>query len=181
MKKNMAVHGLAIVLMTMLIGACVGPGSLTRIPVNMPSGEKATIVAHNQVAPDWMLDRDKLALNYIVKSDVSEKQLAAVAATEKACRIYTKTVRPNNLVAVLSSGILYGAAGFIGVGLGSQAFIGANSLAYGAYGAAAGFTGGVANGLITLGGQTYTFENCGSQVLGLFPGYDVRVLQKSPY
>jgi hypothetical protein len=180
MKKNSVVCGLAILLMAVFAVGCVGPGALTKIPVNM-SGGKATIFAHNQVAPDWMLSRDKLALNYIVKGEVSAKQLADVAEAETACRIFTKRTRPNNLVAVLSSGILYGAAGFIGVGIGSQAFIGVNSLAYGAYGAAAGFTGGVANGLITLGGQTYTFENCGSQILGLFPGSDVRVLQKSPY
>jgi hypothetical protein len=174
MKRNMA--GLAILLVAILTGACAGPGMRKDIPINMPRGEKATIVAHNQIAPDWMLDKDKLALNYIVKGEVTNEQLAAVAEAERACRIYTGTTRPNKLVAVLSSGILYGTAGFIGVGLGSQAFKGVNSLAYGAYGGVAGFTGGIANGIVNMGGQTYSFENCGREVLNIFNDYKVRVL-----
>ena len=167
----------------MAVVGCAGPGKRVEIPVNMPGpdGGKATIVAHNQQAPDWMLSQKKLALNYIVKGDVSAEQLSAVAEAECACKIYTKTVRPNNLVAVMSSGVLYAAAGFAGVGLGSQAFAGAKFLEYGVYGAAATGVAGLANGVITMGGQTYTFENCGREVLGLFPGYEVRVLNKSPY
>lgn len=180
MKKNVW-YGLAILLVALLVG-CAGPGALTKIPLTMPNGEKATMVAHNQVWPDWMLDRDTLALNYIVRGDVSEKQLAAVARVEDACRIYTGVVRPNNLVAVLSQGTIYGLAGAAGVGLGAiWGFPGAIFDQYAKYGGTAGGLAGTANGVITLGGQTYTFENCGSQVLGLFPSYDVRVIQKSPY
>lgn len=151
------------------------------IPLTMPGGETATIVAHNQRVPDWMLRRKNLVLNFIVKGNVSQEQLAAVAETERACRIYTKVVRPNDLVAVLSSGVLYAAAGFGGVGAGSQMFSGASFIEYGGYGAAADGVAGLANGVISLGGKTYTFENCGREVLALFPGYGVHVIQKSPY
>lgn len=174
--------GFAILLMAMIAFGCAGPGTLTKIPVDMPKGEKATIIAHNQQVPDWMLAKDKLALNYIINGkEASDEQLKAVAATEKSCRIYTDTVRPNDLVAVGLETALYFAVGFTGIGLGSQAFIGANSLAYGAYGGAATGLAGTANGIVKLGGKTYTFENCGQTILGMFPGYEVRVLQKSPY
>ena len=78
--------GFVIVLVAMLAGC--GAGELVKIPVSMPDGEKATIMAHNQRAPDWMLAQNSLALNYVVKGvDVLPKQLAAVAETERACRI----------------------------------------------------------------------------------------------
>ena len=172
---------LAAILVSLTLGACASVGPARGISVTMPDGEKATIVAHNQSVPDWMLNRNKLALNYIVKGNVGDEQLAAVAATEKACRIYTKTVRPSNLVAVMSSGVLYAAAGYIGVGVGSKAFVGTVPHQYARYGAWATGIAGTANGIITLGGQTYTFENCGREILGLFPGYKVQVIQKSPY
>ncbi len=164
-----------------LLAACAGPGDVVRIPVTMPGGEKATIVAHNQQAPDWLLDRDHLAMNYIVKGEVSDKQLTAVAEAERACRIYTKTARPHNLVAVLSNGALYFAAGYAGMGWASHAFRGVDSNQYALYGGRATGTAGIANGIITLGGQTYTFENCGREIMDLFPVYTVRVLNKSPY
>ncbi len=173
---------LAVLAAVLILTACAGPGRRMTIPLTMPQGEVATIVAHNQTVPDWMLDRDKLALNYIVKGDVSAKQLAAASEAERACRIYTGTVRPNNLVTVFSQGVLYGLAGYLGVGLGAKlAFSGAQFTDYGTYGGVAGAFGGSVNGVVTSGGQTYTFENCGREVLMLFPGYDVRVLHKSPY
>lgn len=165
----------------MLAAGCAGPGGVTRIPVSMPGGQKATIVAHNQSVPDWLMSRDKLALNYIVKGDVSDKQLAAIAEAEKVCRIYTQTVRPHDLVAVLSHGVLYAAAGYVGVGLGAKALAGVEYTDYAKYGAYATGFAGAANGIVTRGGQTYTFENCGREILYLFPGNDVKVLQKSPY
>ena len=167
-------------LIVAVLAGC-GAGTMVKIPVTMPGGETATIVAHNQIAPDWMLRRGALALNYVVKGDVSQKQLAAVAAVEGSCRVYTGTVRPNTLVAVFSQGILYGAAGYVGLGLGSMVFPGTIAREYALYGASATGVAGLANGLVSTAGETYTFENCGSQVMALFPGYDVRVLQKSPY
>jgi hypothetical protein len=167
--------------MSTLLGACAGPGKVMKISVTMPEAEKATIVAHDQKALDWMLDEDQLALNYMVKGDVTDKQLAAVAEAERACRIYTKTVRPNNLVAVVSGATVYALANGVGIGLGAKAFAGAKYRDYQRYGAAAGAFGGAANGIIALGGQTYTFENCGQEIFSLFPGYKVRIVQKSPY
>ncbi len=161
--------------------ACIGPGPREEVRLKMPDGETATIFAHNQQVPDWMLDREKMAINFVLKGSVSKKQLAAVAETERACRLYTGVVRPNNLVAVLSSGVLYAAAGALGGGLGSMAITGAVASEYAQYSASALGSAGLANGIITLGGQTYTFENCSREVLGLFPNYKVRVLQKSPY
>jgi hypothetical protein len=163
------------------IAGCAGPGELKSISVTMPGGERATIIAHNQQVPDWMLSREKLAFNYVVKGDVSERKLAAVGEAERACRVYTESVRPHNLVAVLSQGVLYAAAGYVGVGIGAHAFTGANATQYAKYGAAATGFAGAANGMVTMGGQTYTFENCGREVLALFPNYEVRVLNKSPY
>lgn len=174
-------HGLVILAAAFMLGACASPGGIRKIPLQMPDGERATIVAHNQSVPDWMLARDKLALNFIVKGDVSRQQLAAVAAAEKACRLYTGTVRPNDVVSVLSSAALYGVAGYIGGGVGSQAFPGAVFSQYARYTGYATGLGGLANGIVSLGGQTYTFENCGREVFGLFPEYEVRVLMKSPY
>ncbi len=167
--------------LALALNACFGPGEMKKIAVVMPDKGQATIIAHNQQVPDWLLARDKLAVNFAVRGDVSEKQLAAVAESERACRIYTKTVRPNNLVAVLADGVLYGTAGFLGVGLGAMAIPGAIFRQYALYGASALGTAGVANGVFELGGQTYTFDNCASTVMSLFPEYKVRVLQKSPY
>lgn len=172
---------LVILASSLLLGACASVGPATKIPISMPNGEKATIVAHSQSVPDWMLARDGLKLNFVTKGDLSSKQLAAIAETERACRIYTGTVRPNNLVAVLSNGIIYTLAGYIGVGMGAKAFTGANHRQYAKYGAWASGAAGLANGVVSLGGQTYTFEACGREVLSLFPEYDVRVLLKSPY
>ncbi len=175
--KNKVLYLLAVGA-SLLLGACAGPGAVSKIPLTMPDGEKATIIAHDQQVPEWMMATDKLALNYIVKGEVSEKQLRAVAEAERSCRIYTNTVRPSNLVAVVSSGVLYATTGFIGLGLAANAFPAAKPREYAKYGAAAGALGGVGNGIVNLGGKTYTFENCGTEIFIVFPAYQVRVLRK---
>ena len=180
MKSKILQYGLAVLAM-LVSAACATVGQAVKIPLTMPGGEKATIVAHPQSTPDWMLAQDGLKVNFLVKGEVSAKQFAAVAEAERACRVYAGTVRPSNLVAVLSSGVLYAVAGFIGVGIGAKAFSYVAASQYAEYGAWASGLGGTANGIVTLGGQTYTFENCGRGVMGLFPGYEVKVLQKSPY
>ena len=180
MKKMLV--GLALVASTGFLTGCASVGEQVRIPVTMPNGERATIVAHNQSVPDWMLSRDSLRLNYIVPGEVTKEQIAAVAEAERACRLYTDTVRPSNLVAVLANGILYGLAGGLGVGIGSQAFNFARFNEYFQYGGTASGFGGAANGIISLGGQTYTFEDCGGNVLSTMRGYkEIRTLRKSPY
>lgn len=178
MKTNTKI---AVLAMTVLLAACAGPGPRVNISVAMPDGEKATIVAHQQAVPDWMLDRSKLALNYIVKGNVSEKQLAAVAEAERACRIYTDTVRPHELVAVVANGIVYGLVTAPFGGLASYALPGASARQYTEYVGIVSAGGGTASGIVQSGGKTYTFENCGRDLFGIFPGYEVRVLNKSPY
>ena len=168
-------------LATFTIIGCAGPGTLTRIPVQMPNGEKVTVMAHNQKVPDWMLSKNKLAFNFMVKGEVTDTQLAAVKSTERAGRIYVKRVRPNDWVSVISNGFIYAAAGYVGVGLGSMAFPGSIPHQYAVYGAAATGLSGLVNGLIMRGGQTYTFEEFGRATFGFFPGYGITVLMKSPY
>ncbi|GEM_PF-3048653 len=180
MKSTILHYGLAV--LAILLGACVGPGERREIPISMPNGEKFTLVAHNQTVPDWMLDRNKLALNYIMKGNTRDKNLsAAIAEAERGCRLFTNTARPSNLVAVISNGIIYAVAGYVGIGIGSRAFTGAVQHQYATYGAWASGTAGLANGTVTLGGQTYTFENCAREIFDRLPSYEVRVLQKSPY
>ena len=168
-------------LVLLLVMGCAGAGTRVEAPITYPRGEKLTVVAHNQIAPDWFLSKDKLAINYIVSGSVTPEQLDAVAKTEDACRIYTKTVRPHDLVIVLSSGVLYGLAGYVGVGFGSQAFPGADFGEYAKYGGAASGASGLANGVISLGGKTYTFENCSHTALSKVSQYGISVIQKSPY
>jgi hypothetical protein len=178
--KNVLCKIATLAIMVLLV-ACATQGERKDIVATYPNGEKLTIVAHEQWSPDWLLDGSKLKLNYLVKGDVSEKQLNAVAVTEKACRLYTSTVRPSNLVVVLSNGVIYALAGGIGLKIGSAAFPGVDTNRYFKYGAAASGAAGAANGTISLGGQTYTFENCSKEALDAVSQYGVRVLEKSPF
>ncbi|MCX6787074.1 MAG: hypothetical protein NTY93_00930 [Candidatus Kaiserbacteria bacterium] len=147
----------------------------------MPDGQKMTRVTHGQVVPSWMLATGKLTLNYEVKGEVTDTQRAAVATVEKAGRKYVRETR-NDFISVLSSTILYGIAGYAGGYLGSKAFHGADPQEYGAYAAAATGLAGLANGLVSLGGKTYSFEVFGMQTLdGMFPAYGIKILIKNPY
>lgn len=176
-----AIRNVAVLAIATLLSACATQGDPQKIKATLPDGEVLTIVAHPQSVPDWMLDGSTLKANFMVKGDVTPRQLAAVAEIEKMCRIYTGTVRPSNLVAAVSSGVLYGIAGFIGVGLGSQAFAGAVFSEYARYGGAASGFAGAANGVISSAGQTYTFENCTTTALGKVLQYGVSGLNRSPY
>lgn len=165
-----------------VLGGCATQGPPEMMSETFPRGEVITLVAHNQSVPSYLLDREKLKLNYFIRgSEVNEEQLLAIAKTEKMCRFHTRKAQPSNLVAVLSSGILYAIAGFAGVGSGSQVFDGAKFLEYGPYGAAATGMAGVASGTIALAGNVYTFENCGKDILADLSSYGVRVLNRNPY
>lgn len=163
----------------LLVGCAAGPAR--KIPVVYPRGEKFTIVAHEQSVPTWLLAINKLELNYIVRDDVTEEQLAAVAVTQDACRIYTDAVRPNVLVAVISNGIIYGISGYAGLYYGSQALKGTHSSEYGKYGGRAGFASGLANGIVSEGGKKYTFQSCSKEMLGKVQQYGITVITDSPY
>ncbi len=172
-----------ILILAMLagLGGCATQGPLERMSETFPRGEVITLMVHDQRVPNWMLDTGKLQLDYFIRGDeVSLEQLAAVAKAEGLCRFRTDKAHPNDLVAVLSSGVLYAVAGFAGVGLGSMAFAGTKFLEYATYGAGATGFAGAANGIISLGGKVYTFENCGRDILASLPGYEVRVLNRSP-
>jgi hypothetical protein len=115
-----------------------------------------------------------------VKGEVNLTHLYAVATVEKAGRAYIRETRPNDFISIFSSGLLYGIAGYAGGYLGSKAFHGADPKEYGAYAAAATGLAGLANGLVSLGGKTYSFEVFGMQTLGAtYPGILVNI--KSPY
>jgi len=167
--------------MALTLSGCFSSGKAVRIPVDMGSGVHKTIVAHNRVVPEYLIADGKRSLDFIYEGELTQTQLTAIAGAEKACRIYTGTVHPNQLVAVLMSGVLYGAAGFVGAGAGSQVWVGAKFVEYGAYGGAAGALGGIANGIITLGGRNYTFQNCGRELFGDEPQFKIKVLISSPY
>lgn len=177
----------AILAALVFVAGCATQGAQKLIPVSMPDGQggvvNANIVVHPQNVPDWMLSQSKLKLNYIIRGDLNPAQLEAVANAEVACRIFTNDTR-SNLVAIVSSAGVYALAGAVGLYFGSGAFSFATKVYQresAMYGASASGFSGAANGLITMGGQTYTFENCGRELLALVPANGVKVLGKSPY
>lgn len=180
--EGMTIGFAAILIMALLTTACASQGERVLISVSMPDGEKATIVAHNQVFPNWMIDKDTYKLNYIILGKApSDKQFAAIDEAERACREYTGVVHPLDSITVATDAIIFGAAGAAGGGIGSLAFPFAKAAQYAMYaGASGGFFGG-AYGALTLGGKVYTFENCGREVMGRFPAYKVQVLLRTPY
>lgn len=167
---------------------CISQGKRELLPFTMPPyedgkpGPAGTIVAHNQVFPNWMIDSDTYKLNYIIYGkNPSDTQLAAVEKVEEVCRNYTHVVHPSDLMTVGVDAIMFGGAGAAGGAVGSLAFTFAKASEYAMYaGASGGFFGG-AYGALTLGGKVYTFENCGREILGRFPGYKVQVLLRTPY
>ena len=177
----MVQYGVATLAMVLLAG-CFGPGEMRTIPIEMPDGSKATILDHNQMVPDWMLSSDKLALNVLVPGEVTSSQSRAIDEAEKKCRIHAQTVRPSKWVSVGASTVLYGIPEAAGAAAGVQAFSGAiDTAAYVSYVGGVAGGGGFANGVFTLGGQTYTFEDCGRELFDLFKQFNIRVLIKSPY
>jgi hypothetical protein len=162
------------------LGACVSAGEVRKHTAVMPRGERLTIVDHNIQGPRWLQSTDSLAMDFVVKGDVTDEQLKAVAAVEDSCKLYAHDSQQGKLVAVLSDGILYAVAGFIGVGGGSQAFPGAKFFQYGAYGAGAGATSGMAYAILS-DGKTYAFDNCAVQMFDADPQYKVHPLERMPY
>lgn len=180
MKKSI---GWIAILASIFLGACVSMGPAEVRSVTMPgrNGGTMSIVAHSHRGmPDWMLSTKGLKLDYMVRGNVSQDQLAAVAEAERTCRIYTDTVRPNMAVAAFFDGLLYYGVGYGGLYYGSKAFHGTVARQYGNYGGrATGFIG-AGNSIISSGTKTYTFQNCGEGIFNLFPGYDVKVRTNGP-
>jgi hypothetical protein len=175
-------QGLAV-LAALLLSACATPGPAEKYTVTMPQGKKkATIVAHARPMPSWAYATDKLKLDFIVKGDVTNDQLAAIAAAEDGCRWYAGKVHPSTLVSVMTNGVIYAAAGYIGVGLGAkQAFDRVSMSDYGTYGGFATGASGAVNGIVTLGGKNYSFQNCGRELMAAFPEFGARVLINGTY
>jgi len=165
-----------------VLSACAGPGARTEIPFTLPSGKTGTLVVHDRQVPSFLIADEERALNYMYTGERSKENLDAIAVAENTCRLYVGKAHHSNLVAILSSGVLYSIAGGIGVGLGSQAFNGAVFSEYAEYGAAASGFSGAANGIITLGGKNYTFQNCGEVVLNADTRYkEIKIMRDSPY
>lgn len=179
MRKMPCVIVLVVALFT---AACASQGKRVEMPFTMPDGEKATIVAHNQLVPNWMIDSDTYGLNYIMSGgkEQTEKQYAAVNETERVCREFTTVVHPHDAVTVLVATLMFGGAGAAGGGIGALAFPGAIIGHYAMYSAASGGLFGGAWGALTLGSKIYTFENCGREVMSRYPRYGIQVLLKSP-
>lgn len=168
--------GLAV----LALGACAGPGAMTEVHLTL-DGRHATYVLHDQKVPNWAVSRKKLAINYIVRGRVvTAKQRAAVSKVEVTCRSVTKIVRPNPSVDVFLNALPYAGAGGAGVGEGSQAFPGAIFWQYAKYGFVAGLFAGAANGIVQLGGETYTFDNCAAETFRVFPSLGIHALTGSP-
>ncbi len=180
MDKRFSVVVLIVVLMATT--GCISQGDRKLISVTMPDREEATIVAHNQVFPNWVIDQDTYKLNYIIAGKApSNKQFAAVEEAERACREYTRVVHPHDAMTVFVDAFVFGAAGAAGSAVGSLAFSFAKASEYAMYAEASGGFFGGAYGALTLGGKVYTFESCGREVMARFPAYRVQVLMRTPY
>ena len=155
-------------------------GGLTEKSVTMPDGRSATIIAHEQILPNWMIPISSLHMNCLVVGDVTKEKLAMISKVEDMSRNYTKSVTPNAFVSVSTNTLLYTAVGYIGVGLGSMAFPTVIPRQYAWYGAAATGFVGLANSLISLGYKNYTFEIFGQQFFAQNQGFGITVLIKSP-
>lgn len=181
-----------LVLATTLIAfGCASPGPAMDIPYHLPAVTTAVgkvipategiIHTHNNKWPAWMTATDKMAIDYITTGSSAKNAPKAVAEAERACRIYTTTVSPNPLVAVLMNGAVYAASEFPFAMLGASAFKGAKLLQYGQYGASASAGGGVGNGIIQLGGRNFTFQNCARGIFEAAPQFRLVILTPNPY
>ena len=182
MFKSLAV-GLAV--LAAILAGCTSVPERKIVTATMPRGEKLTIVAHDRKVPDWMYSDDALRVDFLVRGDVTEEQLKAVAAAENACRIYVDTAHPSRLVAVATNGLLYLGSGALGVGLGAKEFLNPRATVgsdYYGYGATAGAFNGLASGLVSSGGRSYSFQNCTANMMSaVFQTYQVRALMKSQF
>jgi hypothetical protein len=166
---------IVLIVLLAFLGGCT---TVETIPYTV-DGQQGVIVARDEKLPGWFPGTGETA-SYVVTGGAtpSERQTAAILAAETACKRYMET-RPNELVAMLTSGILYGVFGGIGLGIGAEAFAGTNAREYFRYGAAAsGFTG-MANGLVTSGGREYEYAGCLNAIIPDTTG--VRAIFESPW
>jgi hypothetical protein len=193
MKKAMFLFGIIAMAMVMLAPMAYAGGCRDKkhmidgrciITIMFPDGETVSMADNIQKLPNWLTPLSHMKVNIAVRGDVTQEDVDVAKALETGCRDHVKTIRPNPLVTVLSSGVLYGAAGFAGGGAGSQAFPGAAFKPYGMDYAAAMGLSGMANGIISLGVEKrYILDNCAAIDLGLTKKYKerIRVLSSIPY
>lgn len=169
------VRGIAI-LATVVLGACAGPGKMIKESFII-DGQRGTMLTYDQQGPKWTLDVNRMKMSVIVKGDLTERQLAAIAEGERVCRIYADATHPSNLVAVVSDGVLYGALGYIGAGIGAHAFPRAIPDEYARYVGTVAAASGVGTGIRSIGSKKYSFENCSQMIMANFMS-SVRVLRE---
>lgn len=178
------IAGWIAVLAILVLTGCAGPGQRKEIALTVPpvdggrGPDRLTIVVHDRQVPTWLLDRDKLALNYLVKGPaVSEKQLAAVKAVEGACREYSRLSRPHPAVTIGIHSLLFGITNGFGLRIASEAYRGTRADEYWRYGSVTGAVSGAASGLVLSGDQKVSpFEDCGEEVFFAAPR-GIRILR----
>lgn len=170
---------ISILVSAVLLGACAT--TTKYYPVEFTNGEKLTIASNSQTLPDFLLPLSSIHSSFIVEGEVTEDQLENVKRAENVCRLHTENSRPSVPVIIVANGIVFGLAGHLGVGLGSKALGSAVKYReYGRYGGTAGVFSGMANGLVTIAGRSYTFKNCTREALDAAK-LQIRVLPESPY
>lgn len=178
---------LAVFIILFWFSACAsGPEKTELIKLTMPNKEDATIVTFNKKVPNWVdwlfSDGRHQHLSFVVPGEVTPVQIDAVGRIETACRKYVTIAHPSDGVDVAFKVLDFALTGGLGSALGSYAFPYASASQYFKYGMASGGSFGAGYAFITLGGKTYTLQNCGREIASLFPGYNIkRVLQESPY
>lgn len=170
-----------VLVLCFLISGCISQGEYQKVSLTMPDGEKATLGTSNNQLPTWAYGVDGYLVPFIVRGDVTPKQLDALGRVGKACREYTSLRHPLDVVTLGTDAIIFGGFGALGGYLGSLAFPYAIGGQYAKYGAATGGAFGAGWGLTTLGGKNYTFQSCAREAFDLFPRYGVRVPISSTY
>ena len=202
MKKFQRATGL-FALCAFLAG-CMGPGKPVDIDINLPVAthsatqsaygsvdpqkaicSKLTIHTYNRQVPAYLLATDKLALSYITNCNSATNASAAVDQANVGCRLYTKANRPSDLVAVIVGTTVYAMSEFPFALGGASLFNHAKILQYGGNAASEEGGGGFGNGIVSLGGKVYTFDNCGK---GVFESatragndFNIVILEESTY
>ena len=177
-------HVWVVLVIVAVLGGCGVQPKREFISVTMPKGETATIGACNRQVPDWLYLDSAFCLDFVAKGKISEEQLQAAATVEGACRVYIGTAHPSRLVVVFAQGMLFAGSTALGIGLGAKMAYtaAANRLNdYYEYGAIAGLASGAASGTINSGGRTYSFQNCGNELLAMFPAYGIRVIERNAF
>ncbi|MSU74553.1 hypothetical protein EXS57_02105 [Candidatus Kaiserbacteria bacterium] len=178
--KKMILGRIAILAMMVLLGACASPGKLESIPFTGEGGQKWNYLISDQWGPDFIQDEKKRTVNVLVKGEVTQAQLDAIATTQGVCRI-AESKRPGKWVAAISNGVLYLATGTLGAGFAIRALmpgvrVAQNVQYVSQVGAVSGATGGFIN---TATGESYLFYLCNHNLIAAaFPTAKITVMPR---